>query len=121
MFFGNSWIKFGNSQYKKKECNQEFSVRRVQKQWSLAKLSKITFILFECHRSIDKCIDFLFFSVIGKEFIVTKSSVMEIQNLVVNPNQSLLSRTLNNTNFCLSKFPAKVNDEIFKTTKKLAK
>ena len=28
-------------------------VERVQKQWSLAKLGKITFILFGCHRAID--------------------------------------------------------------------
>ena len=37
-----------------------FSVQRVQKQRSLAKLGKITFISFEFHRSIDKSIDFHF-------------------------------------------------------------
>ena len=30
-----------------------FRVQRVQKQWCLAKLLKITFILFECHEFID--------------------------------------------------------------------
>ena len=44
----------------------------------------ITFILFECHISIDKSTDFHFFSVIVKEFIVTKSSAIEIQNLAAN-------------------------------------
>ena len=39
----------------------KFSAQRVQKQWSLAKLGKITFILFECHRSIDKSIYFYLF------------------------------------------------------------
>ena len=53
MFSGNSITKFGNNQYKKKEYDQQFSVQRVQKQWSLAKFGKITFILFGCHRSID--------------------------------------------------------------------
>ena len=33
---------------------------KSSKQWSLAKLGKITFTLFECHRSIDKSIDFHF-------------------------------------------------------------
>ena len=37
------------------------SVQRVQKQRSLAKLRKITFILFEYHRCADKFIDFYFF------------------------------------------------------------
>ena len=32
----------------------QFSVQRVQKQWPLANLRKITFILFGCHRSIQK-------------------------------------------------------------------
>ena len=53
-----------------------------------------------------------------KEFIVTKSSVMEIQNLVVNPKPKL-SQTINNTSFYLSTFPAKINDKIFKINKKL--
>ena len=52
-----------------------------------------------------------------KEFIVTKSSVIEIQNLVVNPKPKL-SQTINNTSFYLSKFPAKINDKIFKINKK---
>ena len=40
--------------------SKHFSVQRVQKQSSLAKLGKTTFILFECHRFIDKSIDFHF-------------------------------------------------------------
>ena len=63
MFFGNSRIKFssiiwldcepyGNNQYKKKEHNQHSSVfKEFKNNNSLAKLRKITFILFECHRS----------------------------------------------------------------------
>ena len=43
----------------------------VFKQSSLANLCKITFILFECHRSIDKSIDF-FFSVTMKELMIKK-------------------------------------------------
>ena len=38
----------------------QFIVERVQKQWFLAKLGKITFILLECHRSIDKSNDLHF-------------------------------------------------------------
>ena len=45
----------------------------------------ITCILFECHKAIAKSIDFLFLSVTVKEFMITESSIMEIQNLVVNP------------------------------------
>ena len=56
-------------------------------------------------------------SITMKEFIVTKSSVMEIQNFLVNP-KSLLSQILNNTNFYLSTFPAKVNDKIFNVNNK---
>ena len=40
--------------------------------------------------SIDKSIDFLFISAIVKEFIVTKSSVMEIKNLVMHPKSWLV-------------------------------
>ena len=47
-------------------------------------LCKITFILFECHRAIAKSLDFYLF-VILKEFMITKSSILEIQNLIVNP------------------------------------
>ena len=53
-----------------------------------------------------------------KEFIVTKSSVMEIQNLVVNPKSEPVKSTLNNINFYSSTFPAKINDKIFKINKK---
>ena len=73
MFFGNSRIKFssiiwldcepyGNNQYKKKEHNQHSSVfKEFKSNNSLAKLRKLTFILFEFHISIDKSIDFYFF------------------------------------------------------------
>ena len=40
---------------------------------------------FECDRSIDKSIDSYFFLLSWKSSMVTKSSVMELQNLVVNP------------------------------------
>ena len=43
-----------------------FSVQRVQKQWSLAKLGKITFILFECYRFIHKSIDIYLFVLSSK-------------------------------------------------------
>ena len=42
---------------------------------------KITFILFECLISLDF---YFFLSVTVKEFKITKSSVVEIQNLVMN-------------------------------------
>ena len=73
MFFGNSRIKFssiiwldcepyGNNQYKKKEHNQHSSVfKEFKSNNSLAKLRKLTFILFKFHISIDKSIDFYFF------------------------------------------------------------
>ena len=40
-------------------------------------------MLFQWHRSTDKSIDFYFF-VIVRELTITKSLVVEIQNLVVN-------------------------------------
>ena len=45
-----------------------------------------------------------------KEFIETKSLVMEIQNFVVNSNSKEYQ--------FLSTFPAKINDKIFKINKK---
>ena len=39
----------------------EMRIQRFPKQWSLANLRNITFILFECHRSIAKSTDFYFF------------------------------------------------------------
>ena len=50
---------------------------------------KITFILFKCHRSIDNSNDFSFYLVM-KRIMISKNSVVKIQNLVVNHN----SRTL---------------------------
>ena len=41
--------------------------------------------IVECHKAIVKSIDFLFLSVTVKKFMITESSIMEIQNLVVNP------------------------------------
>ena len=56
------------------------------KQSSLKNLSAITLILFECHRSMAKSIDVYFFLFVNRnEFIITKSPVVEIQNLVMNP------------------------------------
>ena len=67
---------------KKKKYNEHSS---VLKQSSLANLRKITFIIFECHRSIAKSIDFYFFLLSVKQFMTTKSSAVEIQNLLMNP------------------------------------
>ena len=58
-FFGNSSIKFGNKQYKKKEYNQNSSVFKEV-------IDKITFVLSECHRSIDRSIDFHFLLLLWK-------------------------------------------------------
>ena len=49
--------------------------------------------------------------------MITKSSVMEIQNLAVNLKSQPLSRTLD-TYFYLSKFPAKINDKVFQNKEK---
>ena len=65
---------------------------------SITKLGNINFILFECHRSIDKSIDFHFLLLlclsqclsVTVSFIATKSSVMEIQNLVGDPKSEPL-------------------------------
>ena len=83
-------------------------VQSVEKQLPLANLRKMTFILFEC-QSYYQIHWILFLSVIVKEFKITKSSILEIQNLVVNHNPSL-SRTLNKIKFYLSTYPAKIND-----------
>ena len=66
-----------------------------------AKLHMITFIVFECHRSID-----LFSSVIVKGFTVKKSSVMEIKNLVMNTKSPPVKSISKQYQF-LFKFPAK--------------
>ena len=115
--FGNSRIKFGNNQYNKKEYNQHSCVQKVQKGWSLAKLGKITYISFECHRSIDKFLDFHFI-VMVKEFIVTKNSVTEIQNLVVNPKSEPPVKSNSKQNQFSFKYVSKINDKIFKINKK---
>ena len=55
-----------------------------------------------------------------QEFIVTKSSVMKIQNLIVDHKSrpAKLNSKLNITNFYLSTFPAKINDKIFQINEK---
>ena len=63
--FSHVFWKFENKIWKKSLQEKGiqltwFGVQRVQKQRSLAKLGKITFIPFEFHRSIDKSIDFHF-------------------------------------------------------------
>ena len=45
--------------------------------------------------------------------MIPKSSVMEIQNLFVDPKSQHNSGTLNNTNIYLSALPAKINHNIF--------
>ena len=53
---------YEKNQSKKKEHNQHCSrSKELKKPWFLANLHKITFISFECYRSIDKSIDFYFF------------------------------------------------------------
>ena len=49
-----------------------------------------------------------------KEFIVTNSSVMEIQNLAVNPKSEPVK---SNSKQYQSMLPAKINDKIFKINK----
>ena len=48
--------------------------------------------------------------------MITKSSVVEIQNLVVNPKSRPTNPTLNN--FHLSAIPAKINAKIFQNKEK---
>ena len=57
--FWLDWEPYRNNQYKKKEYNQQSSIFKDFKN-NDPKLRKITFILFECHISIDKSTDFYF-------------------------------------------------------------
>ena len=72
MFFRDWRIKFyyiiwldcepyGKNQCKKKEYTQHSSVFKQLKKLSLANLLKITFILFECQRFVDKSINLSLF------------------------------------------------------------
>ena len=45
-----------------------------------------------------------------KEFMITKSSIVEIQNLAENPNHDLLSQTVKDIDFYLSTLPAKIKN-----------
>ena len=71
-------------------------------------------MLSECHRSIDKSIDFCFF--LYRERVHCNKGIQswKFKISLQIPNHNLLSRTLNNTHLYLSKFPAKINDKIFK-------
>ena len=53
-----------------------------------------------------------------KEFIVTKISVIEIQNLVWNPISEPIKSNFEQYRYLFSTFPAKINDKIFKINKK---
>ena len=53
-----------------------------------------------------------------KEFIVTKNSVTEIQNLVVNPKSEPPVKSNSKQNQFSFKHVSKINDKIFKINKK---
>ena len=73
--------------YKKKEHNQRSSVFKVLRYYL------ICFILFKCHRFIDKSNDFSFYLVV-KRLTTTKNSVVKIQNRAWITNHDPLSWTL---------------------------
>ena len=110
-FFGNSSIKFGSKQYKKKEYNQHSSVFKEI-------IDEITFVLSKCHRSIDRSIDFHFLLLLWKSSLKQTVKSWKFKILLWIPNKSLLSQTLNSTNFYFSTFPAKINDKFFQINKK---
>ena len=74
----------------RKESIQEKGIQTINivqrlkcsKQWSLANLLKITFILFECHRSIANSIISLYYS---ERVHDNKEFNLKIHNLNVNP------------------------------------
>ena len=55
---------------------------------------------------------------LSREFMTTKSSVMEFKTFSRISNQNPLSRTLNTTNFCLNTSPAKINNKTFQNKEK---
>ena len=63
-----------------------FNIVQSSKSSKTKTLSKFMYNLHivECHKAIVKSIDFLFLSVTVKKFMITESSIMEIQNLGVN-------------------------------------
>ena len=64
-------------------------------------LHKITFIVFECHRSIAKSVDFSFLLL---SFMITNSLIKEIQNLAVNPKSRLVKSHSEQYQFLISNF-----------------
>ena len=93
-------------------------IQRVQKQWSLANLRKITCILFECHRSIAKSIDFYFFLLSWKSLWYQRVQSWKFKTLLWIQNHEPLSRTLNNITFHSGTFPAKIDGKIFQSKEK---
>ena len=53
-----------------------------------------------------------------KEFIIKRVQSWKFKTLSWIPNQNLISRTLNNTNFYLSTFTAKIKSKCFQINKK---
>ena len=81
-FFKSSWLnceQYGKNQYKKKN---KINIVRCLKYM-------INSILLKCYRSNDKS---NYFYLVAKMFMITKNSVVKIQNLVLN--YDLLNRTL---------------------------
>ena len=109
------WVIWKESIHGKGIQSTLFSVQRVQKQWFLTNLSKITFVLFECHRSIDKSINFHFFLLSWKSSWKERVQSCWFKTLSWIPIQDMLSQTLN-SNFDLNMFPAKIYSKITKTT-----
>ena len=72
----------------------------------------MTFILFECHRSIDKTIDFYLY------MLSWKSLVMEIQNLVVNPKLRSVNSNYKQYQFLIKSVSSKKSMTTFLNIKK---
>ena len=63
--------------------------------------------------AIAKSIDFYLFLLLWKSSWQQGVPLWKFKTLLWIPNHNTLSRTLNNINFYLSTFPAKINDKIF--------
>ena len=50
--------------------------------------------------------------------MIKKSSIVEIQNLVMNPKSQSVRSNSEQYQFLLSTFPAKINDKIFQNKEK---
>ena len=87
-------------QYKKKYNKNTVCVQNVHKQWPLAYWCEKNLTLLKCQRSTDQSIDIFhfIFNLLQQRHMITKNSVAEIKNLVVNhESTNLFHYLLNNS------------------------